>query len=261
MSTFGELAHTLHHQLGQHFPTFLVDFQKNITDANQSYEIALDTLLIMRRMFRSKGQSASSKYFADNAKTIVDMILMTLSHDYSKIISEGLRVAGSFVQCLKGTDGSTLDPRFSAVCAPLFKAVRAKLEKRDIDQEVKQCSIIATSNLVCVMHKTLAAADIATIIDIFNDRLQNELTRDATLKGISKMALNSDAKDGTLIQLQNLDKLLPRMYDLLHKTSRTLHLNTLEAIQCMMSRYNPQFAAKVSDIMKETIPFISESDL
>jgi len=61
------------------------------------------------------------------------MILQAVNHEYSKIISEGLRVAGSFVAVLRGPDGSTIDPKYASQCEPLFLAVKEKLEKRDID--------------------------------------------------------------------------------------------------------------------------------
>ena len=67
------------------------------------------------------------------------------------------------------------------------------MQKTDIDQEVKQCSIIAMASFITVCHKNLNPQQITDIISIYNDRLQNELTRDATLKAITKIALNSDA--------------------------------------------------------------------
>ena len=140
-------------------------------DVNQSYEIALDTLVIMRRMFRSKGHSADVTMFAPHVKSIVSMILKALNHEYSKIISEGLRVAGSFLAVMKGPDGSTLSPSFASDCNPLFEAINEKLEKRDIDQEVKQCSIIAMAHAICVMHKTIPAPKMKGILTVFNDRL------------------------------------------------------------------------------------------
>jgi hypothetical protein len=75
---------------------------------------------------------------------------------------------------------------------------------------------------------------------IYNDRLQNELTRDATLKAITKIATNQNSADQTLIDLANLSSLIPRTFDLLHKTQRTLHLNTLEALVAIISRYPQQ---------------------
>jgi len=49
------------------------------------------------------------------------------------------------------------------------------------------------------MHKTKSSAQIKEILVIFNDRLQNEMTRDATLKAITKLCLNDESKDKAII--------------------------------------------------------------
>jgi len=63
MRTFCELAHTLHTRLASHFSIFVEDFKRNMNEINTSYEIALDTLVILRRLFRSKGHTSSSSDF------------------------------------------------------------------------------------------------------------------------------------------------------------------------------------------------------
>jgi hypothetical protein len=54
--------------------------------------------------------------------------MIALNHEYSKVVSEGLRVAGSFVFVLRSTDGSgTLDPAFKGIVNPLYEAIKSKL--------------------------------------------------------------------------------------------------------------------------------------
>lgn len=55
--------------------------------------------------------------------------MIALNHEYSKVVSEGLRVAGSFVYILRlSNDGSgTLDPAFNSVVNPLYEAIKDKL--------------------------------------------------------------------------------------------------------------------------------------
>lgn len=50
-----------------------------------------------------------------------------MNHEYSKVVSEGLRVAGSFTYVLRGSDGSTIDAKFNDVIAPLYASIRQKL--------------------------------------------------------------------------------------------------------------------------------------
>jgi hypothetical protein len=49
------------------------------------------------------------------------------------------------------------------------------------------------ASFLTVCHKNLNGQQISGIIEIYNARLQNELTRDATLKALTKIALNSNA--------------------------------------------------------------------
>jgi hypothetical protein len=105
------------------------------------------------------------------------------------------------------------------------------------------------ASFITVCHKKMASADIGEVIQIYLDRLQNELTRDATLKALTKIALNQEAPaSAPAIEITNLAVLLPRLYDLLHKTQRSLHLNTLEALVAMVERYSSQFTSHVGKI-------------
>jgi arylamine N-acetyltransferase len=51
------------------------------------------------------------------------------------------------------------------------------------------------------------------IVKIFGERLNNELTREASLKGLTLIAKNQ----AQTINLQNLDSLTSQFIDLLHK--------------------------------------------
>lgn len=64
-----------------------------------------------------------------------------------------------------------------------------------------------------------------------------------------------------MIDLSNLNGLIVRIYDLLHKAQRTIHLNTLEALNAMVSRYPSQFQQHAPNIMREVTPFITDLDL
>jgi hypothetical protein len=82
----------------------LEHFEKAM-DETQGYDLILDTLVILRRLFRSHGSYAS---YQENFKRIEKIIQRALGHEYSKVVSEGLRVAGSFVYVLRGPDQSTI---------------------------------------------------------------------------------------------------------------------------------------------------------
>lgn len=79
---------------------------------------------------------------------------------------------------------------FTSVIQPLYAAIRTKLNKADIDQEIKECSIISMANFISVCHKALQPNQISEVFQVYNERLGNDLTRDSTLKSIAKIANN-----------------------------------------------------------------------
>lgn len=115
------------------------------------------------------------------------------------------------------------------------------------------------ANFICVCHKNLTEQQISDVISIFNDRLQNDLTRDATLKSLSK--ITSNAGNDALIPIKNLSMLTTRIFDLLHKAQRTIHLNTLDTLVHMVRRYPSQFQPVATAIFKEIMLFINDNDM
>lgn len=71
-------------------------------------------------------------YYQEHYQKIHDIINRGLSHEYAKVVSEALRVAGVFVNVLKSQNG-TLDPKYKSVVQPLYASIRSKLQKADID--------------------------------------------------------------------------------------------------------------------------------
>lgn len=66
----------------------------------------------------------------------------------------------------------------------------AKLNKVDMDQEVKSLAIIASADLVSCCHSVLSNDQINKIVVVFVSRLTHELTREIALKGLTLIALN-----------------------------------------------------------------------
>ena len=95
----------------------------------------------------------------------------------------------------------------------------------------------------------------------------NDLTRDAALKGLTKITLNkiqydaSGGKPGPKIPFANLAAFLPSFYGLLKNTHRPLHLYTLEAMAAVTERYPEQFQSHVPKVATEITAMVSAEDL
>jgi hypothetical protein len=53
------LAHSLHSKLEPYFGKIVVELEKNMNET-QGYDLILDTLVVLRRLFRSKGIDISN---------------------------------------------------------------------------------------------------------------------------------------------------------------------------------------------------------
>lgn len=86
------------------------------------------------------------------------------------------------------------------------------------------------AHFISVTHKCLNDQQIGDVIKIYNDRLQNDMTRDATLKALVRITNNG-------VNIPNVSILTPRMFDLLHKAQRIIQLNALEALWSLITYY------------------------
>jgi hypothetical protein len=130
----------------------LPEFEKIIDDTS-AYELILDTLIILRRLL--KIGEVDTFIFQAAYQKIFNIIQKGISHEYSKVVSEALRVAGIFVNVLRDHGSGDISAQYSSVVQPLYASIRTKLQKADIDQEIKECSIISMANFICICHKQL----------------------------------------------------------------------------------------------------------
>lgn len=163
------------------------------------------------------------------------------------MVGKSLGVTGSFLHTLVGTDG-VMDSKFRSLVQPLFDEVYTKLNKVDMDLDVKQQSIVSSADVVSACHAVLSSTDINNVVKIFVARLNHELTRDTALKGLTLVALNeaSDSRGKSSvekkpIELEGLSGYLPAVMDLLNKSQRQLQLNTLDCLEALTRRYSTQF--------------------
>ena len=107
--------------MAPHFGKILPELEK-ISNDNSSYELILDTLVILRRLLKTQ-DSFTLQCFQQYYQNINQIILKSMQHEYSKVVSEALRVAGIFVNVLKAPNGLA-DPKYAGVIQPLYSAIR-----------------------------------------------------------------------------------------------------------------------------------------
>jgi hypothetical protein len=110
------------------------------------------------------------------------------------------------------------------------------------------------AQLLSVSFPFFTQQQIDQIVQIFSDRLTNELTREASLRALASLADNPSNK----INLEGLGKMTDRMVDLLHKAEVQVHSSTLKTIYSLLQRYSEQFRPSASILQKELCAFINE---
>ncbi len=121
MNSLSQLCHVMQNQVAPHFGKILPELEK-ISNDNSSYELNLDTLVILRRLMKSQ-DAFTLQCFQQYYQNINQIILKLLQHEYSKVVSEALRVAGIFVNVIKGPNGLA-EAKYAGVIQPLYAAIR-----------------------------------------------------------------------------------------------------------------------------------------
>ena len=193
-------------ELDSQFGAFWPELQKTIDD-NSNNEPVLSSLGVLRRLFRSKKlENNTQGTFLAHANDITAFLKKAIEHDYSKITFEGLRVCSSFLGALRNSQSGVIDNGFSSNVNQLHAIILDKLGKVNIDTEVKHCVLLTSSSLISTAHSILGASVLNQYYSIFAERMMNELTREAALKGLTMIATNgllSEGGDAPLIPIAN----------------------------------------------------------
>lgn len=112
-----------------------------------------------------------------------------------------------------------MDPAYAQTVNQLHTIIFGKLERVNIDTEVKHCCLLTASSLISTAHPILGAPVLGSYYTIFADRMTNELTREAALKGLTMIAANSQNKSANapVIPIPEPAMFLPAFFDLLKK--------------------------------------------
>ena len=194
------------------------DQLKETIDNRQNYDAAISALGLLRRMFRSKTiEDTRVGNFTSKAAEITEFLIKAIEHNYSKVVFEGLRVASSFLSALRSAQTGTVDAKFATQVNQLNAIVLEKLGRVNIDTEVKHSCLLTAASIIMTAHPILGQRILDNYFAIFAERLQNELTREAALKGLTMVALNSVSKEANaaLITISQPEIFLGPFFELL----------------------------------------------
>ena len=162
-----------------------------------------------------------------------------------KIIAEALRVVSVLVTAVRSTDNnsevmsdasvSRFDP--APHVASMYAAIIPRLKAHDIDQEIKECAITAIGQLVAKCGDLLEAGQLPCVLRLLMEKLHNEITRMATLKSFTVIALSPLNIDLSPI----LSDVVHELALLLRQQSRSLKQLTLETLTALVKANRDSF--------------------
>lgn len=200
--------------------------------------------------------SHDPEIFHPHINVILPAVIQCVEDPFYKITSEALQVTQQIVKLMR-----PLDKPISFDAKPYIKNVFACTSKRlkaaDIDQEVKERAIFCMGHILSHLGDQLGA-DLQPTLQIFLERLKNEITRLIAVKTLTLVASSPLKIDLRPILTEGI----PMLGSFLRKNQRALKLNTITALNVMVTNYSDSFKPPmIESILSEVPALIQESDM
>jgi len=193
---------------------------------------------------------------------VVEHVSVCCAGEWYRLVAEALRTAGRLALVLRPMteDGSAfrddVPPPAAAVVNRLFDAVLPRLREVDIDQEVKESAITASGLLLACMGDLKAGA-VDEILPILEERLDNEVTRTATLRALTFASTSPAA----LPLQKHVPAVLQKVAALLRQKSRQVRQSSLAALDALLSRYaDASVAEGLRSVLESTATMVDATD-
>uniref|UniRef100_A0A8C4NH41 Cullin-associated and neddylation-dissociated 1 n=1 Tax=Eptatretus burgeri TaxID=7764 RepID=A0A8C4NH41_EPTBU len=248
-----ELVNVLPGALADHVPALVPGIVFSLGDKSSSSNMKIDTLSFLHVLLCHH----PPEVFHPHVRVLVPAVVTCVGDPFYKITSEALLVEQQLVRVIRPLEGppSTFDAK--PFVHDLFTSTQKRLKAADIDQEVKERAIACMGQIICNLGDQLGP-ELATTLQIFLERLKNEITRLTTVKALTLVAsspLNIDLRPA-------LAESISILASFLRKNQRALKLATLGALEALVRGYRDALTpTMIETVLQELPPLISESDM
>lgn len=200
--------------------------------------------------------SHTPEVFHPHISVILPPVVRCVDDSFYKIISEALLVTLQVVKIIRPVDKpSSFDAK--PYVKDIFSATVKRLKAADIDQEVKERAISCMGYIVSHLGDQLGG-DLQPTLQIFLERLKNEITRLTAVKTITLVAASPLKIDLRPILTEGI----PILASFLRKKQRALKLGTLTALNVIVTNYSDSLKPPMIDAVLAELPaLIQESDM
>uniref|UniRef100_A0A8C9U0K0 Cullin-associated and neddylation-dissociated 2 (putative) n=1 Tax=Scleropages formosus TaxID=113540 RepID=A0A8C9U0K0_SCLFO len=253
-SLLTELASVAPGALADHIPALIPGIVYSLTDKSSSSNMKIDALSFLYVLLCNH----PPEVFHPHIKIFLPPVVRCTEDPFYKITSEALLVTQQIVKIVRPLEkptSMTFDVR--PYVKDLFSATLQRLKAADIDQEVKERAISCMGYIICHLGDQLGA-DLQPTLQIFLDRLKNEITRFSAVKALTLITASPLKID--------LRPVLPEgiqiLGSFLRKNQRALKLSTLSALTVLVTNYSDSLKPSMMESVVNELPaLISESDV
>ncbi|RXM99391.1 Cullin-associated NEDD8-dissociated protein 1 [Acipenser ruthenus] len=248
-----ELVNVLPGALTQHIPVLVPGIIFSLNDKSSSSNLKIDALSCLYVILCNH----TPQVFHPHVQALVPPVVACVGDPFYKITSEALLVTQQLVKVIRPLYPQTAAFDATPYIKDLFSCTIKRLKAADIDQEVKERAISCMGQIICNLGDSLGS-DLPSTLQIFLERLKNEITRLTTVKALTLIAGSPLKIDLRPI----LGEGVPILASFLRKNQRALKLSTLAGLDILMKNYSDSVTpAMIDAVLVELPPLISESDM
>lgn len=219
------------------------------------------------RLLRVIAETHSSKVLQPYLGSIIPGLVIVCQDKYSKVAVEAFETVEVYVKALTPPRSAASQPKNGAYLQSLFEVISQRIATTDTDTEVRQKAIHALGLLIGRTSGSqgstlLSQSDRAAGLQIISERLQNELTRLASVRAVDIIAVL--AQDKNELEPEWVREVSLALGSQLRKASRSLRGASLSALKMLAinsaSRENldDETMKRLVDML---LPLINEMDL
>uniref|UniRef100_A0A8B9JT49 Cullin-associated and neddylation-dissociated 2 (putative) n=1 Tax=Astyanax mexicanus TaxID=7994 RepID=A0A8B9JT49_ASTMX len=253
-SILTEMANVLPGALGEHIPNLIPGIVYSLTDKSTSSNMKIDALAFLHVLLSGH----TPEVFQPHIKIILPPVITCVEDPFYKITSEALQVTQQICRIMRPLEkrsSSSFDAK--PYVKEVFGSTLKRLKAADIDQEVKERAISCMGYIVSHLGDQLGG-DLQPTLQIFLERLKNEITRLTAVKTLSLIAGSSLKIDLRSILTEGI----PILGSFLRKNQRALKLNTLTALNIIVTNYSDCLKpAMIESVLSELPALIQENDM
>jgi cullin-associated NEDD8-dissociated protein 1 len=200
---------------------------------------------------------------------LLPQLCASVKEQWYKVIAEGLRALAAVPRFFVVSKDPSDKEETVAVANKLYESVEPLLAAHDVDQEIKECALMATAKLLSELaggrsdatQQYLTKDQTDRLTSLLLERLKNETTRIPAIKTLSTV---SSSNPDLGFREGILKDMIKTMAGFLKMSSRSLRQTSLEALDVVVTHHGHTIVGETSlysSLLSELSDLVVDSDL